>query len=279
MTQTGEMVRPQRPRRDTEEAKYLYCIIKCDRERDFQGARAIGVRGDHVHTVVSRDLAAVVSDSPDMKYDTTRANMMAHQTVIERVMNEGFTVLPIRFGTVTKPGTTAPVEDIRHKLLDRKSEELKGLYRQMDGRVELGLKALWRDEKAIFEELVAENRAIRTARGALLPRMSRPAETTHFDRMRLGEMVKAALDRKREKEAKNLLARLAPLAERVRENRTVMDRMVLNAAFLVRKDNEAAFDEAVAALNAELGERMVLKYTGPAPPFNFCEIVVTWDEE
>ncbi len=279
MTQTGEMVRPPRPRRETEEAKYLYCIIKCDRERDFQGAQAIGVRGDHVHTVVSRDLAAVVSDSPDLKYDTTRANMMAHQMVIERVMNEGFTVLPIRFGTVTKPGTTTPVEDIRHKLLDRKSDELGDLYRQMDGRVELGLKALWRDEKAIFEELVAENRAIRTARGALLPRMSRPAETTRFDRMRLGETVKAALDRKREKEAKNLLARVAPLAERVQENKTVMDKMVLNAAFLVHKENEAAFDAAVAALNEELGERMVLKYTGPVPPFNFCEIVVTWDEE
>ena len=55
--------------------------------------------------------------------------------------------------------------------------------------------------------------------------------------------------------------------------------MVLNAAFLVRQENEAVFDEAIAALNQELGERMALKYTGPAPPFNFCEIVVTWDEE
>ncbi len=279
MTQVEEMVGTQGPRRDTEEAKYLYCIIKSDRKRSFNGAQAIGGRGDAVHTVVFRDLAAVASDSPDMKYDTTRVNMMAHQIVIERVMNEGFTVLPVRFGTVTKPGTTTPVEDIRHKLLDRKSEELEELYRQMDGRVELGVRALWRDEKAIFEELVAENRAIRTARDALQPRMSRPAETTRFERMRLGEMVKAALHRKREKEARRLLAHLAPLAERVRENKTVMDRMVLNAAFLVDKDHEAAFDEAVAALNEELGERMVLKYTGPAPPFNFCEIVVTWDEE
>jgi len=279
MTQVGQRVRSPGPRRDTDEAKYLYCIIKCDRECHFNGAQAIGSRGDEVHTVGFGGLATVVSDSPDMRYDTTRVNMMAHQTVIEGVMNEGFTVLPIRFGTVTKPGTATPVEDIRHKLLERKAKEFEELFRQMDGRVELGVRALWRDEKAIFEELVAENRAIRAARETLLPRMSRPAETTHFDRMRLGEMVKAALDRKREKEAKNLLARLAPLAERVRENRIVMDRMVLNAAFLVDKDREAAFDEAVAALNEELGERMIFKYTGPAPPFNFCEIVVTWEEE
>jgi len=279
MTQVEEMVGTPWSRRDTGETKYLYCIIKCARKRHFSGVQAIGDRGDRVYTVVFRDLAAVVSDSPDMKYDTTRANMMAHQTVIERVMKEGFTVLPVRFDTVTKPDTATPVEDIQHKLLERKSEELEDLYRQMDGRMELGVRALWRDEKAIFEELVAENRAIRTARDALLTRMSRPAETTRFDRMRLGEMVKAALDRKREKEAKNLLARVAPLAERVRENKIVIDRMVLNAAFLVHKENEAAFDEAVASLNEELGERMVLKYTGPAPPFNFCEIVVTWDEE
>lgn len=279
MAQLREKVRSLEPRRATAEAQYLYCIIKCDRERRFSGGQAIGARGDEVHTVEFGGLAAVVSDSPDIKYDTTRANMMAHQTVIERVMNEGFTVLPVRFGTVTRPGAAAPAEDIRRQLLERKSEEFEELYRQMDGRVELGVRALWRDEKAIFEELVAENRAIRTARDALLRRMSPPAETAHFDRMRLGEMVKAALDRKREKEAKNLLARLAPLAERVRENRIVVDRMVLNAAFLVHKNNETAFDEAMAALNEELAERMALKYIGPTPPFNFCEIAVTWEEE
>ena len=279
MTQIEEKVRPPRPGRNTAEAQYLYCIIRCDRERGFDGTEAIGGRGDEVHTVIRRDLAAVVSDSPNMKYDISRANMMAHQTVIEWVMAEGFTVLPIRFGTVTKPGTAAPAEDIRHKLLERKAEEFEDLYRQMDGRVELGLKALWRDEKAIFQELVAENRAIRTARDALLTRMSRPAAATHWERARLGELVKAALDRKRGKEARELLARLSPLAERVRQNRVVMDKMVLNAAFLVEKEREAAFDEAVAALHEELGERMTLKYTGPAPPFNFCEIVVTWDEE
>jgi len=35
----------------------------------------------------------------------------------------------------------------------------------------------------------------------------------------------------------------------------------------------------VKRLDEELGERMVFKYTGPNPPFNFCEIVVTWGEE
>jgi hypothetical protein len=264
---------------DNQEAKYLYCVIKCSRERGFNGIEAVGGRGAQVHTVVLKDLAAVVSDSPDTKYDVTRANMMAHQKVIERVMDEGLTVLPVRFGTVTKKGAATPVQDIQHKLLESKRDELENLHDQLKDKVELGLKALWRDERAIFEEIVAENPSIRRLRDSLMPRMAHGPEMTHFDRMRVGELVRAALDRKRQAEAKKILSRIRPIAERIRENKIIMDRMVLNAAFLVDKGREGDCDEAVRKLDEELGERMVLKYTGPTPLFNFCEIVVTWDEE
>jgi len=268
-----------RQKEDDQEAKYLYCIIRCSRERSFNGVQAVGGRGDEVHTVVFKDLAVVVSDSPDMKYDITRANMMAHQKVIERVMDEGFTVLPVRFGTVTRKGADTPAEEIRHKLLEGRAQELEDLHDQLKDKVELSLKALWRDEKAIFEEVLAENPPIRRLRDSLMPHMARPPETTHFDRLRVGELVRAALDRKRQTEAKKILSRFRPIADRIRQNRIIMDRMVLNAAFLVDKERERDCDEAVRRLDEELGERMVLKYTGPTPPFNFCEIVVTWDEE
>jgi len=259
----------------TKEAKYLYCIIKCGEERSFNGVPAIGGRGDGIHTVVFEDLACVVSDSPDMKYDSTRANMMAHETVIEQVMRE-FTVLPIRFGTVTTKDSSSPVEDIRQKLLESRFKELLSLHQEMDNRVELGLKALWRDEKAIYEEIVAENRELRKLRDSI---EGKSPQATHFNRVHLGEMVKKALDQKREKEAKMLLARLRPVADRIRENTIIMDRMVLNAAFLANKDRERECDEIVKRLDEELGERMVFKYTGPNPPFNFCDIVVKWEEE
>jgi len=261
-------------REQTKEAKYLYCIIKCEEERSFNGVPAIGGRGDGIHTVGFGDLACVVSDSPDMKYDSTRANMMAHETVIEQVMEE-FTVLPIRFGTVTR-NSGSPVEDIRHKLLESRFKEFHSLHEEMDNRVELGLKALWRDEKTIYQEIVAEHGELRKLRDSV---QGRSPEATHFDRMHLGEMVKKALDRKRAKEAKMFLAHFRPVADRIRENRIIMDRMVLNTAFLVSKDREGECDEIVKTLDEELGERMVFKYTGPNPPFNFCEIAVTWGEE
>lgn len=257
-----------------EAAKYLYCIIKCAAERSFSGVPAIG-NGDTMHTVVFQDLACVVSDTADLQYDNTRANLVAHEKVIEHVMGE-FTVLPIRFGTVAKNHSGIPVVDIRHQLLERKYAEFHRLLQKMASVVELGLKALWRDEKTIFEEILAENLGIRKLRDSLA---GRSPESTHLQRMRLGEMVKAALDRKRDHEAGLLLSRIRPLANELRQNKIIMDRMVLNVALLVSKEREAECDEVVKRLDEEFGGRMMLKYTGPNPPFNFCEIVVHWEEE
>lgn len=258
------------------DARYLYCIIKYGEEHSFDGLQAIGGHGNSVYTVAYEDLACVVSDSSDIKYESTRTNMIAHETVIEQIMLRGFTVLPIRFGTVTSKSSPSPEDDIRQKLLKSGSRELHELHNQMEGKIELGLKVLWRDEKTIFEEIIAENREIHRLRDSLI---RRPPEATYFDRMRAGEMVKAALAVKRDKEADKLLSKIRPLTDRIKENKIIMDRMVLNAAFLVDKRQEEAFDAIVQKLDEELGERMVFRYSGPNPPFNFCEIVVSWEED
>src|SRR6476619_7864820 len=77
--------------------KYVYCIIRSDRQRDF-GSIGIG-GGQRVFTVAHRDLAAVVSDTPIVIYDPTRENVLAHEVVNETVRRE-FTLLPRSFGTV-----------------------------------------------------------------------------------------------------------------------------------------------------------------------------------
>src|ERR1700733_11972510 len=77
--------------------KYVYCIIRSDRQRDF-GSIGIG-GGRHVFTVAYQDLAAGVSDTPVGIYDPTRDNVLAHEFVNETVMRE-HTVIPMSFGTV-----------------------------------------------------------------------------------------------------------------------------------------------------------------------------------
>jgi hypothetical protein len=91
-------------------------------------------------------------------------------------------------------------------------------------------------------------------------------------------MVKEALNRKRAREAVRILQPLRRVAHSARENEALGDRMVVNAAFLVDKSKEPEFDQVVSKLDEQLGERVVLKYIGLAPPYNFVNIVVDWKE-
>lgn len=255
------------PKPETPIGQYMYCIIRAPEPRQFT-ALGIGERGDIVHTVHFMSLAAVVSDSPVIEYDSSRRNMMAHTLVLEEVMRE-FTILPVRFGTVAPS-----VEAIQEQVLKRRYSELNDLLAEMEGRVELGLKAFWYED-SFFEQIVEDHPAIRRLRDSL---MNRPAEETYYERIRLGEMVENAMWRKRDEDAEKILTPLRPLVHKTRANKVITDRMVLNAAFLVDQDREAEFDQAVRQLDSEMGDRLMFKYVGPVPPYNFVNIVVHWDE-
>jgi len=254
------------PEPETPEGKYLYCIIRCLEPRQFT-TLGIGERGDVVHTVHFVSLAAVVSDSPVVEYESSRRNMMAHTRVLEEVMQE-FTILPVRFSSVASSAEAV------QKVLKQRSIEFHDLLAEMEDRVELGLKAFWY-ENAIFEEIVEDNPPIRRLRDSL---MGRRSEETYYERIRLGEMIENAMWKKRDEDAEKILTPLRPLVYKTRANKVITDRMVLNAAFLVEEARQAEFDAAVDRLDGEMGKRLIFKYVGPVPPYNFVNIVVHWEE-
>jgi hypothetical protein len=255
------------PEAKNETGKYIYCIIRSVEPRQFS-TLGIGERADIVHTVHFRDLAAVVSNSPIVEYDSSRRNMMAHTLVLEEVMQD-FTILPVRFCTIA-PSAQA----IEEQVLKRRFGELNRTLNEMEGRAEIGLKAFWY-EGIIFEEIVKENPPIQRLRDKL---MGRPHEETYYERIRLGEMIESSMREKRDNDGENILACLRPLACKTRVNKVFTDRMVLNAAFLIEQQREPEFDQAVQQLDVEMGNRLMFKYVGPVPPYNFMNIVVRWDD-
>ncbi|PYP62959.1 MAG: gas vesicle protein GvpF, partial [Gemmatimonadetes bacterium] len=57
-----------------------------------------------------------------------------------------------------------------------------------------------------------------------------------------------------------------------RSNKPIGDRMILNAAFLVDRAQEQAFDERVKETSRKYEELLTFKYSGPWPPYNFVNI-------
>ena len=250
----------------SQEGKYLYCIIGTNEGRNF-GPIGIGNRGDIVSTIGYRDLSGVISNTPMTKYVISRENLMAHEKVIEKVMQD-YTVLPVRFCTIA-----SSAEEIRN-LLRKRYVEFKNLLKDMDNKIEVGIKALWKDMNAIFRGIVEENEEIRQLKGKTDAKSS--SNQAYPNKITLGKMVQSALLAKRKSEGEKILNIFKKISVDFRTNKIYGDNMILNATFLIDRSREKEFDNQVDELTLKYGKRIKFNYVGPAPPFNFVNIVVEW---
>jgi hypothetical protein len=249
----------QNPQAAADGGKYVYCIIRSDRQRDF-GAIGIG-GGQKVETVAFKDLAAVVSDTPIVIYDPTRENVLAHEFVNETVMRE-HTVIPMSFGTVFRS------EDDVTELLRSTYQAFSDVLDKMQDKIEFGLKVLW-DREKVVANLERENDEIRRLKDEI---SRHTASSTYFARMQLGRLIEGALEEMSARYVADVHDALKPVAVASRSNKPIGDRMILNAAFLVDRAQEQTFDERVKETSRRYEELLTFKYSGPWPPYNFVNI-------
>ncbi len=228
---------------------YVYCVIGTSEARNF-GPLGVGGRGDVVTTIAYRDLGAVVSEIAMDRYEVGREVMVAHERVLERVMVD-HTILPARFYTI------APNAEEVRGLLRNRYHQLSSLLRDLEGKVELGVKALWRDMDAVLGRIIEEATEEVGARSAALGR--------------------PRLEALRARCQEELVAVLRPAAVDVRLHQTYGDDMIMNAAFLVDRSREMEFDARMEQLGRRRAEEMEFRYVGPAPPYSFVNIVIRDD--
>ena len=246
------------PAEDANEGKYVYCVIKSERPLSF-GLLGIGPEPAEVHTVHYRDIAAIVSNTPIVVQDPTRDNVLAHQRVNETVMQH-HTVIPMSFGTVFK------TDDDIMELLRSAYDAFNDVLNKMQDKFEFGLKVLW-DRDQIIREIEAEDEDIRRLKGEI----STQKGSTYFARMQYGRLIDAALQARSERYVSEIFEALRNVSVASRSNKPIGDRMIMNAAFLVARTLEAAFDARVKDIGQRY-DKLTFKYTGPWPPYNFVNI-------
>ena len=241
------------------DGKYVYCIIRLDRSRDF-GEIGIG-GGARVYTINHNDLAAVVSDTPIVIYDPTRENVLAHEFVNETVMRE-FTLIPMSFGTVFRSEKDVSV------LLKSTYQAFTDVLEKMQDKIEFGLKILW-DRDKVVASIERDNDEIRRLKDEIT---RNAASSTYFARMQLGRLVEAAMEEAGNRYVLHVHDQLKDVSVASRSNKVIGDRMILNAAFLVDRKDEKSFDEKVKEISLKFEDLLTFKYTGPWPPYNFVNI-------
>lgn len=240
--------------------KYVYGVVCASAGAPGRA----GVGGAPVEVIACGATAAVVSDVREPELQAGRQELMTHAEVLEDAL-QGGVVLPMRFGVVMAGG-----EAVRRELLQRHHDVLLSQLTELAGKVELRLRAVF-EEAAVVGEVLREHSEIAALRDVL---RGYDEDATYYERIRLGEMVAAAVARKCEAEGEEILRALAPLALAVDSGGGEHERVALNASFLVARDRIGEFDEAVDEIGRVRDGRLRLKYTGPLPAYSFVELPV-----
>jgi hypothetical protein len=237
-------------------ATYVYGLISADADlpEDLAG---LGPSGS-VSTVAHGKLAAIVSDVPLDRPLGTRDDLLAHERVVDSVVNHT-TVLPMRFPAVIEE------EGLVEELLGPHQEHFLAILDRLDGKVQYTLKARY-EQDVLLQEILEEDEQIRRLHEQV---RELPEDAAYYDRVKLGELIVRALEKRREVDAADIVERLEPFAADVSTTTPSQPEDVVIAAFLVERGAVPAFDEAVEDLGRDTHEWLRLRLLGPLAPYDF----------
>jgi len=245
------------------DGKYVYCIIATAYECNF-GPIGIGGRGDLVSSVGFEGLSMVVSDHPLNHFVVNPENILAHQKVIEAVMSQFNSVIPVRFGTVA-----ATPDEIRN-LLDRRYSELIELLQRFENKVEYNLKGSWRKMGVIYKEVDKENKALKELKSKIDAMEDNEKKDTLI--LEAGHIIEEAVQKKKESEAEEIVSAFRKTIVAYKHNKTTGESMFMNTAILINKGREVEFDNILTSIGEKYKDRSDYFYTGPLPIFNFIDL-------
>jgi len=129
----------------TKEVKYFYGLISSGEQRfNIEGVDD----SPEVYTISYKDLSAVVSDAKQKIFDPNKKNVLAHQAVIAKVMEE-HSIIPASFATIFSSKKDVQI------FLQKIYSTAKDVLKKIDNKVEMGLKVVWKEEA--FQKLVDVN--------------------------------------------------------------------------------------------------------------------------
>jgi hypothetical protein len=235
---------------------YVYGITAASHATLPEDLAGVGNPALPVRVLKEGDLAAVVSDAPE-GLRPKRRDLLAHQNVLSEVGADGC-ILPMRFGSV------APDDGTVTGVLAERQEHYKERLRTLDGKVEYNVKAT-HDEEAVLHRVMSDNPQVR----AMAEANRQAGGGSYDDRLRLGEMVVAAVKVREGEDAAEVQRVLEPVADAISVG-PESSGWLANVSFLVERDAAASFLEAVDQLRKD-HPHLEVRLNGPLPPYSFVE--------
>lgn len=233
---------------------HLYCVLPPDRSDTIPIGLA-GVAGARVRSLPVAHLVAWVSDA-DRSSPASIEGIRAHNDVVEAAMETGFTPVPARFGQRFED------DDACRAALASRSPSVEALIASMQGFVEmtvlitLSTPRMVRDLEPVIPEML-DTRAPGVGRRYLDTLRKREART--------GEISEATRDI-----ACRIEGAGAPFVHRSLSHQTITPMPLRTISHLVRREDIAAYRDALARVDTAGDFRMLL--IGPRAPYSFCAL-------
>ncbi len=237
--------------------RFIYCFT----ERG-EGAYAFtGLEGAKLETISYRDIAALVSPFRTTSFDqlekeAVKESLLKHQEVNSRIFAIR-TVVPVRFGTIADDLTQVK------ELLQKIYLQVKAALKRLEGKIELVVRASW-DLRVVLEDVKGEIT------------IENAGATDLQEKIAVGKQLFEAVDKRKRAIIETIHHGLYPLTVdfsvgSMRES----EEMIFDCSYLVEREKETSFDEAVNRIASQYEGTITFKCIGPLPPYSFARLEIT----
>jgi len=238
---------------------YLYGIVAAPGPRHLN---VVGLDKQPVGIHVLGSLAFLYSQARQGRYLASRANLLAHEAVLETVMSEGYrALLPLQFGLVVSGWDQVEQDLIKPHLAD-----LLALLQRLEGKREVGVKVFW-DPQQELQLGLEENPALKARRDEMA------GTPLGLDAVvEIGQALEQMLEQRRQHIAQTFTAALGSLASDRVEGELLTENMAYNSSFLINWEDEPAFAQKVEELDRAFQGRLRIRYNNFTAPYNFAKL-------
>lgn len=244
---------------------YLYGIIEQTETIDFG---PIGFKGGRVFSLSAGEIAAVIGPPPaeifsKLGKELLVAFLLAHQQTLEMIMKRFF-VLPYKFGTILKN------ENEVIRILEEGERLLTDLMKRMKDHIEIDVIATW-EVTRILQEISEKDTEVL----ALKKEMAEgKGDSPKGDRILIGMCLAKALKQRAVVWREKIKESLQGYSVACVDHDLLNDTMILNSSFLIHRNQESEFNQALEKTDAEFQNKLRFKCVGPLPPYSFATMTI-----
>lgn len=222
--------------------------------------QAGGINSAPLEIVCYRDIAAVVSivdvnslsgDLSTEHEETHQAHLLKYQQVNEFLLKKTGSsgMLPLKFGF-----TATSRQDVE-KVLEQAYIQLRSYLDKLQGTMELIIQVTWELPK-ILQEIIKDS----------------PELASAADPLQTGRLLFEAAEIKKRSFTAAIHKQLMSCSKEYSDAPLKTEAMIFNRSYLVEKDQESLFDDAVDLVATEFEEILTFRYIGPLPAYSFVNI-------